>query len=123
MNGPETPRAGTPAARKTVRWVAPADICGEIGRPGNRACTALVTAASTSGRSGEAGLSIAPSAARVMVAPGSAITLATVWRTASDDVPGKIRQLTLALTFCGRALVACPPFIMVATQGVRSWPT
>jgi hypothetical protein len=61
--------------------------------------------------------------ARVTVAPGSAITLMIVWRISSDGVPGKMRQLTLALTFCGSALVACPPLIIVATQVVRSWPT
>src|SRR5436190_15582220 len=103
--------------------VEPADITGTIGRPGKRACTALLTAASRSGLSGEAGESIAPSLDRVTVAPGSAITRTIVWRTSSEGVPGKIRQLTLAETFCGRALVAWPPWIMVATQVVRSWPT
>ena len=101
----------------------PADITGTIGRPGKRACTAFSIAAITSGRSGEAGLSIAPSAERVIVAPGSAMTLAICWRTLSEDPPGKMRQLTLALAFCGSALVACPPLIIVATQVVRSWPT
>src|SRR5438045_4636852 len=108
-----------PAARKNMPSVAPADITGTIGRPGKRACTALLTAASTSGRSGEAGESIAPSLARVTVAPGSAITRTTVWRTSSDGTPGKIRQFTLADTFWGRALVAWPPWIIVATQVVR----
>src|SRR6185437_11785284 len=105
-----------PAARVNMPSVAPADITGTTGSPGNLACTALLTAAITSGRSGEAGESIAPSAERVTVAPGSAITLMICWRTLSDGTPGKIRQLTLAVTFWGRALVACPPSIMVATQ-------
>ena len=52
--------------------------------------------------------------------PGSPTTETSVSRTASTATPGKIRQLTLAATCCGKAFSACPPSIMVATQVVRS---
>ena len=45
------------------------------------------------------------------------------FRTAATLVPGKMRQLMLALARCGKALSAWPPSSMVATQVVRSWPT
>src|SRR6202041_3440371 len=50
---------------------------------------------------------------------GSATSSASLSCTAWALVPGKMRQLTLALTCWGRALVAWPPLIKVTTQVVR----
>src|SRR4051812_39554457 len=98
--------------------VAPDDWLGTMGRPGKRACTALATAFIRSGRSGEGGLSIEPSSVRVTVTPRSFTSSPSVPFTLSDETPGKIRQFTFALAFCGGAWVACPPLSMVATQVV-----
>ena len=91
--------------------------------PGKRACTAAVTAAITSWRSGEAGLATGGGGSTVTVADLSSITLTRVSRTLSTGVPGKMRQLMLTLALCGSALSAWPPLSMVATQVVRIWPT
>src|SRR6185436_443099 len=50
---------------------------------------------------------------------GSSMARINSWRISSCACPGKMRQLTLAVARCGRALGAWPPAIWVATQLVR----
>ena len=68
------------------------------------------------GGGGEAG---ARSPSMVTFTFGFAASFSSSPRTASLELPGKIRQLTFARARCGNALVAWPPSSMVATQVVR----
>src|SRR3546814_8148886 len=65
-------------------------------------CTALVTAAITSGRSGEASLPVG-SPSTVICASLSATSSVSFAFTDSTDTPGKMRQLTLAVAPIGSA--------------------
>src|SRR5579859_8042405 len=56
----------------------------------------------------------------LILIPGSATTSWRVFCTSGIGVPGRMRQLTLALACCASALGAWPPSSMVATQVVRS---
>ncbi len=76
----------------------------------------------TSGRISDTGL--ASGVSRVVTAtPVSPIAATSASRTVSTGTPGKIRQLTMAFAFCGKAFSACPPSSIVATQVVRVVPT
>jgi hypothetical protein len=85
------------------------------------ACTARVTALTTSSRSGDASLDIGWPVSFTSTALPAASCNAR--RTSSIFTPGKMRQLTFAEADCGSAFCACPPASMVATQVVRIWPT
>ena len=62
----------------------------------------------------------APSVVTVIF--GSSTSFCRVARTSSAEVPGKMRQFTLARARCGRALVAWPASSIVATQVVCTIP-
>src|SRR4051812_46394456 len=56
----------------------------------------------------------------VTVTLGSAIARMSAALVVSASSPGTIRQLIVALARCGKALGACPPSNIVATQVVRN---
>src|SRR5688572_568456 len=79
-------------------------------------------APSTSGRRSDTGLAKgAPTTVTAIF--GSATTPLSCWRISSTATPGKMRQLMVAVAFCGNAFSACPALSMVATQVVRVVPT
>src|SRR5947207_11913842 len=93
-------------------------MIGTIGSGPQTDFTDAAIAAKRSGRSGEAGLGTAVSAA----ARCTDVSLATRTIVRSIDAgssPGRRRQLTVALAVCGSALSACPPSSFVATHVVR----
>src|SRR3984957_11063603 len=98
---------------------APISSCGITGTPGQRLAASAVMGCMIACVSGGATLAWLCAAWVVIVISGSPANAASLPRIVSALVPGKMRQLTLALTCWGRALVAWPPLIKVTTQVVR----
>src|SRR5580704_8204845 len=108
-----------PAGVMKEASVAPISSCGITGTPGQRLAVSATIGFMIASVSGGATLASLRAAWAVILIWGSATSSASLSCTASALVPGKMRQLTLALTCWGRALVAWPPFISVTTQVVR----
>src|SRR5262249_47240507 len=98
--------------------VAPVLITGTTIAPGNISFVSDSTTVITSGRRGDGLLGLASPTNDTLIF-GSASTPTSVSRTEFGETPGRIRQFTLAVASCGRALVAWPPDSIVATQVVR----
>src|SRR5262249_37342344 len=120
---PDTPYVGMPTGVRKAPSVAPADMAGTTGVPGQYSATSLSTGPNTFGfrGCGPLGLSLRLAPPDHLLS-GSAASSASFCRTCSGVVPGKIRQLTLAVARWGSALVACPPDSMVAMHVVCSTP-
>jgi hypothetical protein len=104
--------------------LAPADMPGTTGTPGKRAWIASLTSFISSGRSGEASLATDAAVERGHLHLGIAATSASLSPAhRATEVPGKMRQLMLAVARWGSALVAWPALAIVATQVVPVWPT
>ena len=112
-----------PVAPKTAPSVAPADMAGTTGVPGQYSVVSLSTGPNTFGFRvcGPLGTSLRM-AASVTLISGSPASSTSFCRTCSGVVPGKMRQLTLAVARCGSALVAWPPDSMVAIHVVCRMP-
>ena len=107
-----------PALRRNRPSVAPADIVGTAGMPGQNFGVSFSIAASSSGFIADGSLGVLVSA-RVTVSLGSANAVSSAFPTSSLLWPGTIRQLTMARASWGSALSAWPPSSRVATQVVR----
>src|SRR2546422_8521212 len=94
-NTPDTPYTGMPVLRRYSPSVAPVSIVGTTGMFHRRLVTRS-TGAMISGFSGEGGLGVA-AVTTVTVTAVSSTTLLKVRCTSSDEVPGSMRQLTVAL--------------------------
>ena len=94
-------------------------MVGMTGTPGQNSAVSFSIAPMISWCSGEGVLSTGPPNG-VIEMPSSASTRFRVAYTSPIGSPGRTRQLTVALALCGSALTACPPWICVATQVVRS---
>src|SRR5580765_3628459 len=93
-------------------------MTGTTTTPGNIALVIDSTAAITSGLSADGLLGVA-SPINDTATFGSAAISTSFALIDSAATPGRMRQLTLAVASCGRALLACPPASRVATQVVR----
>ena len=98
--------------------MAPVLITGTTMTPGNISFVSPSTAVMTSGRSAAGWLGCASPTSETVIF-GSASVSTIVCLTESTLTPGRMRQLTLAVASCGRALLAWPPSSRVATQVVR----
>src|ERR1700679_2120588 len=107
-----------PATRRYRPSVAPVTMIGTVCTPGQIFSVVVVTAASTSGRIGEAGLA-ATGRIEVIETCSSLTTCFSADSTYSGESSGSTRQLTVAAASCGRAFMAWPPSSSVATQVVR----
>src|SRR5262249_3947678 len=94
-------------------------MIGMTGVAGPNTGGRVSVAAQISLGSGEGVLSTGPPNGVIEI-PSSANTCLRVAYTSPIGSPGRTRQLTVALALCGSALTACPPWICVATQVVRS---
>src|ERR1044072_4033939 len=108
-----------PAALLWTPSVAPVSRIGTIGTPGHSLAASFSIGPMIAGVSGGGGETLLGSWARV-TATGAPASSASLARTSSTGVPGRMRQLTLAVARWGRALGAWPALTMVATQVVRS---
>src|SRR5262245_45336932 len=104
-----------PAGVRNAPSVAPADIAGTTGTPGQYFAVSFSTGPITFGfrACGPLGTSLRVEGSVILIS-GSPVNSASFWRTCSGVVPGKMRQLTFAVARCGNALVAWPPDSMVA---------
>src|SRR5262245_39235494 len=93
-------------------------MTGTTMTPGNIAVVSDSTADIRSGRSGDGELGFAFLTNETVIA-GSASASVSLAFTVSGSTPGRMRQFTLAVASCGRALFACPPASRVATHVVR----
>src|SRR4029453_10923337 len=112
-----------PAGVRNAPSVAPADMAGTTGVPGQYFAVSFSTGPNTFGFRvcGPLGTSLGVDASVPLIS-GSLASSASFWRTCSGVVPGKMRQLTLAVARWGSALVAWPPDSMVAMHVVCSTP-
>src|SRR5436190_13347576 len=109
-----------PTALRNDPSVPPGCSIGTTGTPGHMALEILSIGPSTDGGNEVGGGGALRVLGMVTATFGSSTSLIRVWRTSSGATPGKMRQLTLAVARCGRALVAWPALSIVATQVVRS---
>src|SRR5438034_1070258 len=107
-------------ASRKMPSVAPVDIEGTRGTPGKYLATSFSAGPRIFGSSGGGTATGRTGGTGVTLTPGSEMAATRAACVPATVSPGKIRQLTLAVARCGRALFACPASNSVATQVVRN---